>query len=781
MPWRRSRLSLVALLAAATSSLAARAQEALPDIDIATAPEAGAKIERSKISTNPISLTRGDLDRDHAVIVTDTLLRRNASVSSSEVAGNPFQPDISYRGFAASPVPGTPQGLAVYQDGVRINEAFGDSVNFDLIPSVAIAKGDIVSGNPLFGLNALGGALTLEMKNGFTWQGFEADGRGGSFGRRFGSLQYGRKIDDFAVYFAFEGLGEDGWRKRSGSSILRGYADLGYKGDKTEFHLNFTGAGTRLGNAAATPIEMLQRDYGSVFTTPQSSYNDLLFVNLKGAYEASSHLKFNGNAYFRQFRQQHIDGNLADVETCGANDKWLCQETDGFTSEPSIRQVVLRDSSGRRIPASLLNDGGVGSLDYTRVNSRAFGFALQGTYDEAILGFANKLVIGAAHDRQHSDFRGYSELGVLQNDLSVAGTGVLYSNLVPEGGFQPVHVGGRNLYWGVYAHDTLEVTDKLTATAGLRFNSAEVALFDHVGAALNSNALYQRVNPVAGLTYSFFPELTVYGNYSEANRAPTALENGCSDRLHPCMIDNFLVSDPPLKQVVARTWETGLRGRRDFGGDYGRLDWRAGLFRTDSVDDILSLPSDVIQGRGYFANVGQTRRQGVEAGVTWQNDLVQVYADYALIDATFRNHLTLNSGDNPYADENGQIHVQPGNVLPGIPRHRVKVGFDFKVTPQWTFGLDYIFRTGVHLAGDEANLDKPLPSFGVVNLKTSYKITDNIEVYGLVNNLFDRRAYSFGTYFETGSEAIGFLGLSNPRTLGPISPLAAYGGVKVRF
>lgn len=777
----RSRISLVALLVAAAPALEARAQEALPDIEIAIAPEAGAKIAQKKISTNPITLSRSDLDRDHAVLITDTLLRRNASVESSEVAGNPFQPDISYRGFAASPVPGTPQGLAVYQDGVRINEAFGDSVNFDLIPTVAIANGDIVSGNPMFGLNALGGALVLEMKNGFTWQGFEADARGGSYGRRFGSVQYGRKIDDFAVYFAFEGLGENGWRKRSGSSLLRGNADIGYKGDKTEFHLNFTGAGTRLGNAAATPVEMLERDYSSVFTTPQSSYNDLAFVNFKGAYEATNHLKFNGNAYFRQFRQQHIDGNLADVEECGRDEGWLCQETDGFAGEPTFRQSVLRDVNGRRIPASVLNETGVGSLDYTRVNSRAYGFALQGTYDEPIFGFANKLVVGASHDRQHSDFKGYSELGLLQGDLTVAGTGLQYHNRVPEGGLQPVSAGGRNFYWGVYAHDTLEVTDKLTATAGLRFNSADIALFDRRGVSLNSAALYQRVNPVGGLTYAFLPEFTVYGNYSESNRAPTALENGCSDPNHPCMIDNFLVSDPPLRQVVARTWETGFRGRHDFGGDYGLLAWRAGLFRTDSVDDILALPSDVILGRGYFANVGQTRRQGVEAGVTWHNDILQVYADYALIDATFRNSLTLNSGDNPGADENGQIHVRPGNVLPGIPRHRVKLGFDFRVTPQWTFGLDYIFRTGVHLAGDEANLDRTLPSYGIVNLKTSYKVTDNIEVYGVVQNLFDRRYYSFGTYFERDSEAISSFGFTNPRTLGPGAPLAAYGGVKVRF
>ncbi len=110
-----------------------------------------------------------------------TALERSApGVSINDVRGNPFSPEIDYRGFVASPVKGTPQGLAVYQNGVRINEAWGDTVNWDLIPSVAIDRVAIVTGNPLFGLNAIGGAVVLDMKTGFTWQGFELDGRGGS-------------------------------------------------------------------------------------------------------------------------------------------------------------------------------------------------------------------------------------------------------------------------------------------------------------------------------------------------------------------------------------------------------------------------------------------------------------------------------------------------------------------------------------------------------------------------------------------------------------------------
>ena len=107
-------------------------------------------------------------------------------VSLSDQSGNQFQRNLDYRGFTASPVPGTPQGIAVYQNGNRINEAFGDVVNWDLIPQMAIARMTLMPNNPLFGLNAIGGALSIEMKNGFTYHGTEAELCGGSYGRIIG-------------------------------------------------------------------------------------------------------------------------------------------------------------------------------------------------------------------------------------------------------------------------------------------------------------------------------------------------------------------------------------------------------------------------------------------------------------------------------------------------------------------------------------------------------------------------------------------------------------------
>jgi outer membrane cobalamin receptor len=98
-------------------------------------------------------------------------------------------------------------------------------------------------------------------------------------------------------------------------------------------------------------------------------------------------------------------------------------------------------------------------------------------------------------------------------------------------------------------------------------------------------------------------------------------------------LEGFLVSDPPLQQVVARTKEAGLRGSINTAG--GRGDWKLGLFRIDSQNDIIQVAS-VLQGRGVFQNVPATRRQGLEAGAQYQTGQYLVYANYAFIDATYQ-------------------------------------------------------------------------------------------------------------------------------------------------
>ena len=721
-------------------------------------------IDRDKVPANTQTLVPADLDHAKSSSVPDSLLQQVPSVSINDTAVNPFQPDLQFRGFVASPTLGTPQGIAVYLNGVRVNEVFGDTVNWDFIPEYAVHRVDLVPNNPIYGLNALGGALSVQMKNGFVWSGAEAEVRGGSFGRRAVTLQGGKQVGNVATYIAADALNDDGWRDRSASSLRRLFADLGVRGESTEFHVNYTAASNSFGAAAATPIELLNQRWSAIYTTPQTYKNKLNFVNTTLSHDISDRLNVKGNVYYRGFRQVHVDGNTSEVVPC-ADPGLLCLEED---DDPLFAR------NGNMIPASILGGLTPGSIDRTRTRADAFGGSMQLTSTSQIFSRDNQFVIGSSIDRGKVNFQASSELGTIGPDLFVNGTGVIISQ--PDGTIAPVNLDTRNTYTGIYATNTFDLTSKLSITAGGRFNHVKINLEDQLGTALNGAHEFQRFNPVAGMTYKITPQVTVYGGYSESNRVPTPSELACADPLRPCLLDNFLVSDPPLKQVVGRTWEAGLRGNHELGAK-SRLSWNVGLFRTDSRDDIMSVPSTVT-GRGVFQNIGTTLRQGLEASAQYRFDRWNVFAAYNFIDATFRDTIVLASPNNPLALD-GLITVTPGSRIPSIPQHRFKAGAEFALLENWKVGANLVAVSGQYLRGDESNLNPMLPGYWLVNLHTTYQINKHAEVFGLVQNLFNQRYYTFGTFFDTSE--VPFLGLTDPRTLSPGAPLAAYAGLRVKF
>jgi iron complex outermembrane receptor protein len=192
---------------------------------------------------------------------------------------------------------------------VRVNEVFGDIVNWDFIPETAINRMTLMPSNPVYGLNALGGAISIDMKNGFTYQGIDAELRGGSFGRRSALVQQGGQVGNLSAYLTADAVNDDGWRQYSPSQLRRIYGDLGARGEQTEFHVTFTGASNNFGAAAATPIELLNRNWTSVYTVPQTTQNQLAFLTASGSWNPSDALSLQANAYYRGFWQRHVDGN----------------------------------------------------------------------------------------------------------------------------------------------------------------------------------------------------------------------------------------------------------------------------------------------------------------------------------------------------------------------------------------------------------------------------------------------------------------------------------------
>ncbi|MBV9590588.1 MAG: TonB-dependent receptor, partial [Hyphomicrobiales bacterium] len=642
---------------------------ALPEIEVVATAPTGAGVASDKVPAAVRSVSAGDIAETNGSTIAKALDQRLSSVTVNSVTGNEYQPDVNYRGFDASPVSGTPQGLAVYQNGVRINEAFGDIVNWDLIPTNAIDQTQIVSNNPAFGLNALGGAVVLTMKNGFTYQGGEANVQIGSYGRRLASFQFGKQVGNFSLYVAGEGINDAGWRDYSRSQLRRFYSDLGYKAEAAEVHLSISQGSSHLGNLGPTPAELLAIRKASVFTGPQNTHDDAWMANLNGKVDVTDTLKVEGNAYVRSFRMQHNDGNPSQAQSCDptTNPGLLC------FGDP---QTLLTDSSGNLVPDTL-NGGVAGEIDRTHTSSFGEGASLQGTSTHDIGGFNNRLMVGASVDHAVTSFLASSELGVIQPDLTVAGFGTIIDE--PAGDDAPASLRATNTYYGLYALDAFDMTDRLTVTAGARYNVANISLVDRLGTALNGNNDYSHLNPLIGATYKLTPDITLYGGYSEANRAPTPLELGCADPNHPCIIDNFLVSDPHLRQVVSQTFEGGLRGKFAMPQLPGRFDWSAGFFRATNNHDILSVPSE-ITGFGFFQNVGRTRRQGVELALKYTDDKWSAYARYSFLDATFRSHITLASPNNPFADANGDIFVRPGDRIPTLPRNKLNIGVDYRLT-----------------------------------------------------------------------------------------------------
>lgn len=785
-----ARLPLAAAVLAAWSGTAV-AQDAVPAVPsielptvevVAATPLPGTGIDRDKVPANVQSLTASDLARQGAPSLIGALGDQAASININATLDDPFQPDILYRGFEASPVLGTPQGLAVYQNGVRVNEAFGDTVNWDLIPDIAIDRLDIVSANPVYGLNALGGAIIVTMKNGFTYHGFQSDLAGGSFGQRTASLQYGQQVGNIASYIAGRWFDEDGWRQFSPNHVRQLYADVAARGSRGSLDISFSGANNTLFGAGTTPVQSLAVDRTLDFTTPQNNVNQLEFVTLNGSYNVTDTLSLQLNAYRREFHQSVVNGNTTQYMACADGVGLLCQPDAA---------IPLISTAGSPVPD--LSNGGttpIGENDRETIHAVTIGGALQTSYTGALFGHQNHFLFGGSIDHSDVDFQSSAEIGIINSALQVLPSG-FFVNTPENSGFvaTPVSLSATNHYYGLFVTDTFDVTEAFAMTLSGRYNIAEVDLTDRLGSNLSGNNRYTRFNPAIGATYKVWQGLTAYAGYSEGNRAPTPSEIECSNPAQPCLLPSSLSSDPPgLKQVVSRTYEAGLRGSFDWQPMVpGRFGWNFGLFRTDLSNDIYGVATSI--STGFFTNIGSTRRQGIETGISYKDERWSAYLNYSLVDATFQAALTLPSPNNPFADANGNIHVTPGDRLPGIPEHQLKLGADYHVTDSWSVGGVLTYFSDQFLRGDESNQNPTLPGYAVVSLHSSYKLTENFELFANVQNLLDAR---YATFAQLGNPtgvgapgvpagaAVGSPGVST-RFEAPAAPLAVFGGVRIRF
>ncbi len=729
----------------------------------APTPLHGLGLDPDKMPNTTRVMSGGDLTRSGEASLTGALDSQVGGVNLTNTFGNPNQPDLRYRGFTASPVEGTPQGLAVYQDGVRLNEAFGDTVNWDLVPDFAIRSLNLTSMNPVFGFNALGGAASLEMKDGFTYHGGEAQASAGSFHRVAGSAQYGGSRGAWGGYLGLGGSSDGGWREGQPSRLQKLYGDFGYDdGAGRSAHLSLAYGQDHLAGTGPSPVQLLALDRAAGATSPDYAENSAVMVALRGTAPTGDNDSLQGGVYFRHFAQKIQNGNPTSATVCGA---FYCSGT-----------APLRDPAGNPVPTAV---GGQfpAELDLGRTNTNGVGGTLQGSWRDDLGGHANQLTAGSSFDYGFTGFESGTRFGSF-DDSRVANA---YLPVTSAGTIHDVSVVSQNSYGGVYFTDTFDLTPALSLTASGRYNAAVLHLDDRLGGDLNGVHHYGRFNPAGGAAWKVAPWATAYADYAENNRVPTAAELSCADPLQSCSLASFFVADPDLRQVVARTYEAGLRGTFDAGAA-GRARWDADVFRTDDTDDILQVSAPALD-RGYFVNAGKTRRQGVEASLSLESRRWRAAIDYGLVDATFQSPLTLSSPNDPAADGNGLIQVGPGNRLPGVPRHRAKVSLDGALTAAWTAGVALNAQSGQFLQGDESNQTAALAGFWTVALHSEYAFTPSVSLFGRIDNLFDRRYDVYGTFTsQAGVPYPGVPGgITDPRTVTPAAPFAAFVGVRVKM
>ncbi|MGE5687660.1 MAG: TonB-dependent receptor [Gemmatimonadota bacterium] len=285
---------------------------------------------------------------------------------------------------------------------------------------------------------------------------------------------------------------------------------------------------------------------------------------------------------------------------------------------------------------------------------------------------------------------------------------------------------------------------RVTLSAGARYDYIRIPFQDLLDPAADTTSTFKRLSPRGGVSVDLGGGASAYASVGQSFRAPALLELSCADPAAPCPLPFALSDDPPLKPVVATTVEAG--GRWVVGPAI--LDLSA--YRTAVRDDIYFIASDAALFSGYFANIGNTRREGIELGTRFIFDRFSVYANYAYTRATFRTRaqiFTPREDADPTDPLFGLNEVTPGDRLPLVPDHTVRFGGQVQLPKGLEAGLDARFTGPQWLRGDEANQTSRLPSYFTTDVRLGWTWA-NWQVEGIVANVFDRKYATFGTFNE---------------------------------
>lgn len=735
---------------------------------IGTSPLPGQGIDRNLLPYSTQLVRRAAIDEAQGDNLTDYMARRLPGMQANDIQGSPFQSDLTFRGYRASGLLGAAQGLSVYLDGVRMNEPFGDVVNWDLLPEFALDSMALVPGaNPAFGLNTLGGAISFTTTNGALRPGVAIEANIGSFGRRqleasYGHAEEGSGWHQFIGGSTFE---EDGWRDFSSGRVNQVFAKIGHRGGARSWSVSVLGGRSRLvGNGLLPAYTLNITDGGSVerepdlyaaqrdavFTHPDVTRNEIGALNVQLDQPLAGGARLELLAYLRDSRRDTLNGDGAE----GDDD-----DDDGGGDDGDAPNAVFNTTATRQRSWGLAAD--------VSGSSGAHQWQAGITFDAGRVGFDQSEQPGFFDDSR----------------------GVRPGSDAPRAS---VAVDGDARALGVYASDTWAIRSTTHLTATLRYNRAQVSntlqTLEEDGDGGAAPALlakprerfsYRTLNPAIGLAQRLGSGFTVYGNIARNTRIPTVIELGCADPQEPCRLPAGLQSDPYLKPVRSTNVEVGMRWRPDAAHSI-----EVSAFRIDNHDDILFRSVSATSQLGYFQNFARTRNQGVDAQWQGRFGALSMQAAYSLLDATYEAADTLRIGER-------NVAVRPGTRQAGLPRHSFKLAADWRASPAFSIGGDMQLVSGRVLQGNEDGLiddggsraDLSLPGYALLHLRAAWRLRSGIELLMRVNNVFDRRYETYGALAETVFDANGVL-TGDERDavfVAPGAPRSGFVGLRARF
>ncbi len=791
-------------------------------------------IDKNDIPNTTQNLSSQDIKKNLSKSIVDLMNENLSGLTVKDVQNGSFQKNVDYRGFTASPLLGEAQGLAIYLDGVRINESFGDTVQWELIPENAVKQIDLMSSNPAFGLNSLGGSLSITTKKGIDFINeddfIDSTYKYGSFSYHSELMEYGigNSENNIGLYTSIELENEDGWRDHSGGKIKRLYTSIGGEKENFDYNFSFLGGATDLNGNGVVPIELLEKRRNSVFTWPDKTKNSLALFYGNTNYYTKKDSVISTNVYLRKLHRNTINADEIDAEECAedsAADASELQSDYGFDDSPLCGEDnssgdygIILDQYGNAIES----DDSIrkyGALNKTFTSTTTFGGTIQ--YDTFFDFYArnHKLNFGFAYDQARTFFRSQTFLGKLTNDRTVDsllnGFGQPIELIAEQehsgnggdpddkerGDVGPAELEGKLNLFGLYLNDNFRFTNKILVSASTRLNLAFVELIDKFETnsytrtfKVDGDHRYFRANPSLGFVYDASENYSLIFNYKEANRAPSPVELSCADPAAPCRLPNAFVADPPLEQVISRGIEFGARGA--YSNKTYNVNWNSIGYFNQNTDDILFVSSGTGLSSGYFKNFGKTNRYGIDLSYKYkknENDFGfdEANFNYSYLKATFQTSHTLPAANHP----NGSNDVEAGDIIPGMPEHKLNAKISFKVKKNLSLSIGSIGSSGVYLRGDESNQLKETSPYLLFNLETNYYKSDKFNMFARIDNVLNSNYETMGVLGEASSSEVSVpiselgdagsgdsaVGPLDPNFLSPGQPISFFIGVNFKF